>query len=336
MNQGISADRILQLGLGFWGSRTLLSAVELGLFTELASGPKTAGELQQRLGLRSRSALDFLDALVALGMLQRSDGRYSNTPETAAFLDRSKPEYVGGVLDMLATRNYGFWHGLTEALRSGQPQNEIKHGGSLFETLYSEPERLLSFLEGMTGISLSAAKAIARKFPWREYRTFVDIGAAQGAVPVEVAIAHSHLRGSGFDLPVVEPIFREYVSRRGVDDRVAFIPGDFFKDSLPRADVLIMGHILHDWDLDQKKLLLTRALSALPPGGSLIVYEAIIDDDRRANAFGLLMSLNMLIETTGGFDYTGADCQTWMREVGFSTTRVEHLAGHDSMVIGVK
>ena len=336
MSPTINADRIMQLGLGFWGSRTLLSAVELGLFTVLAKGPMTASEIQSRLALHPRSTLNFLDALVAMGMLARSDGRYANTPETAAFLDRAKPDYVGGVLEMLSVRNYGFWDGLTEALRTGQPQNEIKHGGSLFETLYSAPERLRSFLEGMTGISLAAARAIARKFPWKESRTFVDIGAAQGAVPVEVALANPHLRGGGFDLPVVEPTFREYVQRRGVADRVAFIPGNFFKDDLPRADVLIKGHILHDWDLAEKKMLLAKARQALPDGGSLIVYEALIDDDRRTNTFGLLMSLNMLIETTGGFDYTGADCQAWMREVGFSRTRVEHLTGPDSMVIGIK
>ena len=104
---------------------------------------------------------------------------------------------------------------------------------------------------------------------------------------------------------------------------------------MPKADVIVMGHILHDWDLTQKANL-RRAFDALPKGGAVIVYDAIIDDDRRENAFGLLMSLNMLIETSGGFDYTGADCQVWMREAGFSETRVEPLVGPDSMVIGLK
>lgn len=188
----------------------------------------------------------------------------------------------------------------------------------------------------MTGLSLSAARAIAQKFPWRDYRTFIDIGGAQGGVPVQVALAHSHLTGGNFDLPTVGPIFKKYVAQNGLDERLRFYPGDFFKDRLPSADVLVMGHILHDWDLDEKRMLLKKAFDALPEGGALIVYEALIDDDRRENSFGLLMSLNMLIETPGGFDYTGADCSQWMREAGFRQTRVEHLVGPDSMVIGFK
>jgi len=112
--------------------------------------------------------------------------------------------------------------------------------------------------------------------------------------------------------------------------------GDFFADPLPRADVLVMGHILHDWDLDEKRLLLQKAYDALAAGGALIVYDAIIDDERRGNAFGLLMSLNMLIETPGGFDYTGADCCAWMQQTGFRDTYVEHLVGPDSMVVAIK
>ena len=126
------------------------------------------------------------------------------------------------------------------------------------------------------------------------------------------------------------------MAEQGLSDRVRFQAGNFFEDELPRADVIVMGHVLHDWDLAQKKLLLAKAFAALPKGGVVIVYDAIIDDDRRENAFGLLMSLNMLIETNGGFDYTGADCGAWMREAGFTETRIEHLVGPDSMVIGIK
>lgn len=338
MSASPAPDRILQLGLAFWGSKTLLSAVELGLFTLLAQGPLDAQAIGGRLKLHPRSIHDFLDALVALGMLQRSaDLRYSNTPETAAHLVRGRAGYVGGLLEMANARLYGFWGSLTEALRTGRPQNESKAGGrSTFEAIYADPQGLRGFLEGMTGISLPSARAIAAKFPWRDYRTFIDIGAAQGGLPVEICRAHPHLDGAGFDLPVVKPIFEAYAAQHGLSSRLRFIGGDFFNDPLPQADVLVMGHILHDWDLPTKKALLAKAHAALPPGGSLIVYEALIDDDRSVNAFGLLMSLNMLIETEGGFDYSGRDCSQWMREAGFRQTRVEHLAGPDSMVVGVK
>ena len=178
--------------------------------------------------------------------------------------------------------------------------------------------------------------AIARAFPWAGYRTFVDVGTAQGDLAAQIALANPHLRGTGFDLPQVAPIFEEYVARVGVADRLAFQPGSFFTDPLPKADVVLMGHILHDWDLPTKQMLVAKAFDAVPAGGALVVYEAIIDDDRSKNAFGLMMSLNMLIETPGGFDYTGADCAGWMKAAGFSSTRVEPLVGPDSMVIAIK
>ena len=329
-------DHIMQAGLGFWASKTVLSAVELGLFTELAAGSLDAETLRQRLGLHPRSAQDFFDALVAMKFLERRDGGYANTPDADHFLDRNKPTYAGGVLEMANARLYAFWGSLTEGLRTGQPQNEAKSGGNVFTALYRTPEGLERFLGGMTGLSLVAARAIAAKFPWGDYTTFADVGCAQGAVPVTLAQAHPHLHGIGYDLPVVRPVFEKYIRQQGVADRVRFESGNLFQDALPRADVLVMGHILHDWDLDQKRTLLAKAYAALPAGGALIVHEALIDDERRPNVLGLLMSLNMLIETPGGFDFTGADCKGWMRDAGFRHTRVERLVGPDSMVIGFK
>ena len=330
-------EKILQTGLAFWPSKTLLSAIELGLFTALAGGDLEMETLRERLGLHERSARDFLDALVALGFLQREGNRYGNTPETDLFLDRAKPSYVGGLLEMANQRLYPFWGNLTEALRTGQPQNEIKSGQpGLFENLYTDPARLKQFLAAMTGLSRGANQAIARAFPWSDYENFTDVGTAQGDLAVQILLANPHLHGTGFDLPQVEPIFLEYARQMGVADRVDFEAGDFFTMDFPHRDVVLMGHILHDWDLPTKKMLIRKAFDALPMGGALVVYEAIIDDDRSKNAFGLMMSLNMLIETPGGFDYTGADCASWMKEAGFSETRVELLVGPDSMVVGIK
>jgi hypothetical protein len=333
----VTPDAILQLGFGFWGSKALLSAVELGLFSELAGAAELDGEaLRERLGLDSRSATDFFDALVALGMLERHDGRYANTPATELFLDRGKPSYVGGIMEMANARLYGFWGSLPEALRTGSPQNEGKEGGDFFGALYADPARLAQFARAMSAVSGGAAHAIAAKFPWGDRSTVIDIGCAEGAVPAQIALSHGHMTGGGFDLPALEPIFDDYVGRLGLGERLSFTGGDFFADPLPKADVLVMGHILHDWGLDEKRVLLQKAYDALPDGGALIVYEAIIDDERRSNAFGLLMSLNMLIETPGGFDYTGADCRGWMQETGFRESYVEHLVGPDSMVVGIK
>ncbi len=337
MSAPLTPEKILQTGLAFWPAKTLLSAIEIGVFTELAGGPEAFAPLCGRLGLHPRSARDFLDTLVALGFLTREGDRYRNSGDADLFLDRKKPSYVGGILEMANHRLYPFWGHLTEALRTGQPQNEVKHGGpGLFETLYADPDRLKQFLAAMTGISHGANMTIARAFPWKDHRTFVDVGTAQGDLAVQIALANPHLQGIGFDLPEVAPIFEEYAQAIGVADRVSFVPGSFFEQDLPKADVVTMGHILHDWDLPTKKMLIAKAYQALPTGGALIVYESIIDDERKTNAFGLMMSLNMLIETPGGFDYTGADCAGWMKEAGFSAVRVEHLVGPDSMVIGIK
>jgi hypothetical protein len=330
-------DAIMQLGMGFWGAKALLSAVELGVFSELAAaGPLDADALRELLGLHDRSAHDFFDALVALGMLVREDGRYDNTPASELFLDRAKPSYIGGILEMANTRLFGFWNSLTEGLRSGEPQNEAKTGGNFFDVLYADPAKLREFVKAMTGISMGVAHALTDSFPWERYRTVIDVGCAEGCVPVTIARAHDHVTGGGFDLPPVGPLFDEYIASAGLSDRLRFYQGDFFADPLPTADVLVMGHILHDWDADEKSVLIEKAYAALPDGGALIVYEALIDDDRCTNAFGLLMSLNMLIETPGGFDYTAADCQGWIRDVGFRETYTQPLLGPDSMVVAIK
>jgi hypothetical protein len=334
--QAPSSDPIMQIAFGFAAAKTLFSGVELGLFRELAKGPATLEQLQQRLGLHPRAARDFLDALVAMQLLERNYGLYANTPLAAAYLDPERDGYVGGMIEMANRRLYPFWGALTEALKTGEPQNEVKHGQDLFGALYADPFRLRVFLEAMTGLSLPTARAIAEKFPWADYKTFADIGTAQGCVPVQVALAHPHLRAIGYDLAAVQPIFEDYIVRHNLQERVQFQAGDFFREPLASADVLVMGHILHDWGLEDKMRLLRKAYDALSKGSALIVYESLIDDERRKNVSGLLMSLNMLIETPAGFDYTGADCQEWMRQTGFSESRVEHLAGGESMVVGIK
>jgi hypothetical protein len=332
----VTPEPLLQLGLAFWGSKTFLTAVELGVFTHLARGPQVGQQLAEELKLHPRGWRDFFDTLVALKLLERDGQAYRNTPATEQFLDRNKPSYLGGFFEMCSARLYPAWGSLREALLTGEPQNESKNGDATFDALYADKDRMRGFLSAMTGISMGNARAIAAKFDWSKYKTFVDIGTAQGCVPVTLASMHKHLNGVGFDLPIVKPVFEEYVAAHHLSDRVKYAGGDFFKEELPRADVLIFGHILHDWDLPTKKMLLKKAYNAVPAGGSVIVYDAMIDNDRCENAFGLLMSLNMLIETRGGFDYTVADGTTWMQEAGFRHVHTEPLTGPHTMLVGVR
>jgi hypothetical protein len=337
----VTPEHILKIGMGFWASKTLLSAVELGLFTVLGSGGRTATQIAESLDLHERARDDFLDALVSLGLLARDgDGAgavYSNTPDTALFLDQGSPAYLGGILEMSSHRLYGFWGSLTEALHTGLPQSEIKTGApSLFDNLYADPQRLETFLAGMSGVQFGAFHSLSHAVDFSDHSTFCDIGGADGSLAAILASDQPHLTGVVFDLPPVVPIATAKLSRAGVADRVSAVGGDFFSDDLPAADVYIMGNVLHDWDENEKQALIDKAYAGLPSGGILIAIENVIDDARRVNTFGLLMSLNMLIELPGGFDYTGAQFDAWARKAGFARTEVRHLAGPTSAAIAYK
>jgi precorrin-6B methylase 2 len=333
-------SHIMQVGMGFWASKALLSAVELGLFTVLGREPLTAKQLATALGLSDRAVPDFPDALVALQLLAR-DGHgatalYSNTPEGAVFLDRKSPAYIGGILEMSNARLYRFWGDLTPALKTGLPQNETKDGESFFAKLYEVPERLEQFMNAMSGVSAGNFLSLADKFDFSKYRTLCDVGGATGQLSCLVAAAHPHLQCVSFDLPAVEPIAWRRIAAAGLAGRVKAVSGDFFADELPKADVITMGMILHDWNLEKKKALIKKAYEALPPGGALIAVEALIDDARRENAFGLLMSLNMLIEFGDAFDYSGADFAAWCQEAGFRDVEVIPLTGPSSAAVAYK
>jgi O-methyltransferase domain/Dimerisation domain len=341
MPQQVDPSHIMQVGMGFWASKTVLSAVELELFTKLGSDGMTGSQIAEALGLHARAIPDFPDALVALELLDRegkgSDALYRNTQTTAVFLDKASPAYIGGILEMANARLYRFWGDLTEALKTGEPQNEIKHTGkAMFEELYSDPDRLEQFMNAMAGISLGPFQALAEKFDFSKYKTLCDVGGATGQLSIVVANRHPHMRCTTYDLPVVEPIAKRTIEAAGLSDRVTTDAGDFFADPLPEADVITMGLILHDWSLERKMHLIKTAYDALPDGGAFIAVENLIDDARRENAFGLLMSLNMLIEFGDAFDFTGADFAGWCKEVGFKNVDVVSLAGPASAGIAYK
>jgi len=341
MSEQVDPSHIMQVGMGFWASKTLLSAVELELFTELGSDGMTGPRIAETLELHPRAIPDFPDALVALELLERdgegSDALYRNTQTTAIFLDKTSPAYIGGILEMSNARLFRFWGGLTEALRTGKPQNEIKQTGkAMFDELYSDPDRLEQFMNAMAGISLGPFSALSEGFDFSRYKTLCDVGGATGQLSIIVANRHPHMRCTSFDLPVVEPIARRKIEAAGLSDRVAAVGGDFFADPLPGADVITMGLILHDWNLERKMHLIKAAYDALPEGGAFIAIENLIDNARRENVFGLLMSLNMLIEFGDAFDYTGADFAGWCKEVGFKKTEVVPLAGPTSAGIAYK
>ena len=341
MQGDTSPDHILQIGFGFWASKTLLSAVELNLFSLLADGPKTGPELQHAMSLNPRGTYDFLDTLVALNLLQRDGvgetGRYANTASTARFLVKGRPGYIGGMLEMANARLYRFWADLTTALKTGKPQNEAKETGkSMFGELYADPARLEQFMDAMSGISMSNFGAFAERFDFSKYKTLADIGGATGQLSAIVAERHPHMHCRTCDLSEVVPIAERRIKERSLDGRVVAEKIDFFADEFPKADVITMGMVLHDWNLADKKMLIAKAYRALPAGGALVAIENIIDDERRKNAFGLMMSLNMLIEFGEAFDFTGAQFSQWCKEAGFSRCEIIPLAGPASAAVAYK
>lgn len=341
MNNTPDPSAILQTAFGFAASKILLTAVEMRVFTSLAGQRMTGAQLCAELGLHPRANPDFFDALVAMRILDREgdgpQGRYFNTPGSAVFLDENSPRYIGGVMIMLNSRLFRFWNDLPEALRTGKPQNETKHGHKgVFEELYADPARLEQFMGAMTGFSRMNFEALARKFDFSRYSSLCDVGGATGLLSIEVARAHPHLKCVSFDLPPVEPIARKHIAAAGLAGRVTAVSGDFFMDPLPRADVITMGMILHDWNLNKKMHLIGAAYEALPPGGALVAIEALIDDARRHNLQGLVMSLNMLIEFGDAFDYTGADFRGWCTQVGFKRFEVIPLVGGSSAAVAYK
>jgi O-methyltransferase domain/Dimerisation domain len=319
-----SPSSIMQIGAGFWASKILLTAVNFHLFTMLAKGAMSAVQIRSSLNLKcsDRHLYDFLDVLSGFGFLKRdgllAGAKYSNSIDTDAFLDMNKAAYIGGILEMMN-------------------KNESKDGGKpFFELIYASPEKLKDFVNAMTGIQIGNFMALAQTFDFSKYKTLVDAGGSAGMLSVMVAKFHPHMNCTSLDLPPVEPIARMTIEQFQFSDRVKAISGDFFNDPLPTADIITMGNILHDWSEEKKIALMKKAFAALPPGGVFIAIENIIDDERSKNIFGMMSSLNMLIETGDGFDYTFSDFCKWAAIAGFSSTAILPLAGPASAAIAYK
>jgi hypothetical protein len=338
-----SPSGIMQIGTGFWASKILLSAIKFQLFTLLAEGKKmSAKEIRTTLNFKciDRHLYDFLDALTVFGFLHREGlletAVYSNTPDTETFLDKKKPSYIGGILEMMNNRLYSFWGNLEEGLLTGLPQNEAKRSEDFFGLIYQDADKLREFTNAMTGIQMGNFMAFAQKFDFSKYKTLTDVGGSAGLLSLMVAKHQPHMSCTTFDLPPLEPIAKETIRQFQLTERVKTQNGDFFKDTFPKSDIITMGNILHDWDEEKKLMLMKKAYEALPDGGAFVAIEGIIDDERKQNVFGMMMSLNMLIETGTGFDYTFADFNKWAKTTGFKSTSLLPLAGPSSAAIAYK
>lgn len=324
------AFQVIQMGSAYTRAKLVQSAVEIGLFGLLAKAPATTPEICAELDIHPRIAPDFLDALAAIGLLRHEGDRYVNSTGAQRFLVPGEPDYVGGFLE-LATVLYDAWSGLTATLRRGGPPPEYRP-----EDLYGDepknPEFFAKYVEGMDSANKNVAPELARRIDWSGVRTFADIGGCRGNVSAALVRAHPHLTGTVYDVKPTEPYFHEHMARLGTADKVRFQAGDFFREELPSADVLIFGHVLHDWSPEHRRMLLGKAADALAGGGTVVVYDRMIDDER-TNLPNLLLSLNMIIGTPGGSEYTVGECHTWLAEAGFRVRSTEVLPTRDVLVV---
>lgn len=337
-------ESIMQIGMGFWASKTLLTAVKFELFTHLANNKQmSAKEIKALLGFKctDRNVFDFLDTLVTFGFLQREGvletAKYTDSVNTDFFLDKKKPSYLGGILEMANNRLYQFWGNLDAALMTGEPQNEIKNGAKHpFEELYKSPEKLNEFVNAMGGIQMGNFNTFAQKFDFSNYKSLTDVGGAGAMLSIMVAKHQPKINCTSFDLAPVEQVAKANIKHFNLQEKVKTVSGNFFENELPKSDVITMGNILHDWDEEKKLELMKKAFDALPENGAFVTIENVIDDNRNKNAFGLMMSLNMLIETGHGFDYTFSDFNKWATKTGFRKTALLPLAGPSSACVAYK
>ncbi|MET7637228.1 methyltransferase [Streptomyces sp. NPDC005438] len=333
-HDSIAALPVIEMAMSFYQSRVLMSALELDVFGALADGPLARPALEERVGLHSRVSEDFLDALVALGLLARGESGYANSELADRFLVKGRDTYVGGFAEMGGASLYPLWMKLTDLLRTGEPQ--IPPGGNFFQGLYQRPEAARKFMDAMDTFNDEIAAKLSAAADWSGFERLVDVGGARGDLSVRLVERHPGLSAVCFDLPQIEPLFKERVADSGVEDRVTLHGGDFVTDELPPADVYVFGHILHGRDLDQRQGLVNRAYAGLRPGGCLFVFDRMIDDARNERHLSLLGSLGMALVSKIGSEYTPGTCRSWLDAAGFETVSVEPLGATDTLVVARK
>ncbi|MFE3140618.1 methyltransferase [Streptomyces scopuliridis] len=327
---------IIQLGMAFGSAKILLTAVELRLFTRLdESGPATEEEVRERLELHPRGSREFLNALVKLGLLVRDDGRYGNSESASTYLVKGRRTYVGRFLERSNNVLYKAWDGFTESLKTGESQIEGAGDDNMFKHLYKNEDQMRDFVAMMDALNWTVGPELAKEFDWSSVSTVTDVGGARGNLAATLIEAHPHLTATVFDLPAVLPAYEDHIGGLGLKDRIAFEGGDFFTDPFPPSDVIVIGHVLEDWPPERRRLLVRKAFEALAPGGTLLVYDPMLDDEL-SPLTNLLTSLTMLVVTHGGSEYAVDDCLTWLTEAGFAETSAKLLATNDILVVGRK
>ncbi|MGA3328262.1 MAG: class I SAM-dependent methyltransferase [Terriglobia bacterium] len=310
---------VLDLIQAFRRSKTLFTAVSLGIFDRLGDGAADAPTLAHELDADADALQRLLDACVSLGLLEKQAALYSNPPLATTYLTRSSPHTLAGYILYSDRALYPLWGNLEAAIRAGTNRWQQTFGGkaSIFEHFFRTEEARRDFLSGMDGFGQLSSPAVVAAFDLGRFRRLVDLGGGTGHLALTACARYPQLQGAVFDLPAAISTTRDYVGRRSLGVQVDLIVGDFFTDPLPEADIFALGRILHDWSEDKIRTLLKKVWERLPSGGALLIAEKLLNDDKTGPVPALMQSLSMLV-CTEGKERTLAEYTALLRQAGFA------------------
>lgn len=320
----ITPTPLMQLVAGVWGFKTLAVGIEFGLFTRLAGGRAiTVTEAAAEFGMDERPADLLLAASASLGLLEKAGAGYRNSELAEQFLVEGRPYYFGAQIRYSDLRTYLPWHRIGEALRSNRPLTwDPQQQQSMFDT--NDPKLVAEFWDAMFSTSRFTAHALADAYDFGAHHRLLDVGGGAGAFPIELCQRLPQLRATILDLPHVCARAEERIADADLTGRIGTVAGDFLADpTLPDGhDVILLSMIMHDWDEATNRALLARCHAALPSGGAIVISELLLNEERTGPPEAALMGMNMLVETEGGKNYSGAEYAIWLDDAGFVDARV--------------
>ncbi len=292
---------VLVLIDAFRCSKTMFAAVSMGIFDRLQQAPATAPDLAAALGVNPGALERLLDGCAALGLLSKQDGMYRNEPVAEVFLCTASANSLHGYVRYSNDALFPMWAHLEDAIREGTPRWKQVFGleGDIFRGFFRTDEAMRDFLLGMHGFGMLSSPKVVAAFDLSRFRRITDLGGATGHLAIAACERYPNLTGVVFDLPQVAALAQEEVAASAARDRIDVVPGDFFRDTLPEADLFAAGRILHDWSDDKIERLLLRVYQTLPVGGALLIAEKLLNEDGVGPVAANMQSLNMLVVTEG-------------------------------------
>ena len=328
---------ILDLIEAFRRSKTMFTAVRLGIFDHLEAEPYTAEALAAKLNLNRDALARLLNACIALELLDHNNQTYQNTPRASKYLVSTSADTFAGYIAYSDQSLFHLWAHLDDAVREGTNRWPQTFGSrdALFDYYFRDPAATADFINAMNGFGRLSSPLLVRGFDLNRFSHLVDVGGATGHLAIAACEAYPDLHATVLDLPRVEPYARAHIAKSNVADRVQFVTGDFFTDPLPCADLYALGRILHDWSDSKIIDLLGKISRTVAPGGGVLVLEALVDDDRSGPVYALMQDLNMLV-CTDGRERTFAEYRALLEASGFTDLQSHRTGSLLDAMLGIK